>query len=41
MLFWKANNRENKAVGSKAETIKAEDAGVTAEEVKEEASAEA
>ena len=33
--------RENKAVGSKAETIKAEDAGVTAEEVKEEASAEA
>ncbi len=33
--------RENKAVGSKAETIKAEDAGVSAEEVKEETKEEA
>ncbi len=34
--------RENKAVGAKAETIKAEDAGVSAEEVKaEETPAEA
>ena len=33
--------RENKAVGAKAETIKAEDAGVNVEEAKEEAPAEA